>query len=59
MRWRKLTLLANSSLPPRILLEDANDLLLFFELTGRTIPRSKWAIESIAAAAARKLEGMF
>ena len=58
-RWRKLTLLANGSLPPLILLEDANDLLDFFEATGRTIPRTKWAIESIAAVQRRNLEAMF
>jgi hypothetical protein len=41
------------------LLEDANDLLDFFEVTGRTIPRTKWAIESIAAVQRRNLEAMF
>ena len=42
--------MANSTLPSLILLEDAIDLCDFLEATKRTIPRSKWAVESIAAA---------
>jgi hypothetical protein len=41
------------------LLEDANDLLDFLEANGRTIPRTKWAAESINAAQRRQLEGIF
>jgi hypothetical protein len=51
-RWRYLTVLAHAALPPLILLEDATDLADFFEFTKRTVPRSKWAIESRLAAAA-------
>jgi hypothetical protein len=51
--------MSNSSLPPLILLEDANDLVDFLEFAGRTIPRHKWAVESIAAVQRAALEGMF
>jgi hypothetical protein len=51
--------MAQGSLPPLILLEDANDLLDFFEVTGRTISRTKWAVESIAAKQRKSLEGLF
>jgi hypothetical protein len=50
--------LANSS-PPLILLEDAIDLVDFYEATGKTIPRTKWAVESIAAVQRRNLEAIF
>lgn len=53
----KLTLLANGC--DDVLLEDAHDLIDFLEATGRTIPRHKWAEESIRAIAARKNEGIF
>jgi hypothetical protein len=46
-------------MPPLVLLEDANDLVDFLEAAGRTIPRTKWADESIAAAQRANLEGMF
>lgn len=55
----KLTLLANGPLPDLILQEDVFDLCDFLEATCRTIPRGKWAEESIAIAAARGNEGMF
>jgi len=51
--------MANSPLPSLILLEDAIDLCDFLEATRRTIPRSKWADESIAAAQRANLEAMF
>lgn len=51
--------MANSMLPGPILLEDAIDLCDFFESTRRTIPRSKWADESIAAEQRANLEAMF
>lgn len=54
-----MTLLANAPLPPLILLEDANDLLDYYEITGRTIPRTKWAVESIAALERRSNESLF
>jgi hypothetical protein len=45
-------------LPPLVLLEDANDLADFLEFTRRTIPRAKWAEESIIAAREARIEGM-
>jgi hypothetical protein len=51
--------MANGTLPDLILLEDAIDLCDFLEATGRTIPRSKWAAESIAAVQRSNLEAMF
>ena len=51
--------MANGPFPPLILLEDANDLLDFFETTGRTIPRSRWAVESIAAVQRAQNEASF
>jgi hypothetical protein len=35
------------------------DLCDFLEATGRTIPRTRWAIESIQAVQRRNLEAMF
>jgi hypothetical protein len=58
-RWRRLSLMAQGALPGWILLEDANDLLGFLEFSKRTIPRSRWADESIAAQAADQVEGLF
>jgi hypothetical protein len=51
--------MANSTLPSLILLEDAIDLCDFLETTRRTIPRSRWAVESIEAAQRANLETMF
>jgi hypothetical protein len=51
--------MAQGGLPPLILLEDANDLVDFLEATGRTIPRGKWAAESIEAAQRKSLEALF
>jgi hypothetical protein len=51
--------MAQGSLPPLVLLEDANDLVDFLEATARTIPRTKWAAESIAAVQRANLEAMF
>jgi hypothetical protein len=51
--------MANGPLPSPILLEDAIDLCDFFEATKRTIPRSRWAVESIAAVQRANLETMF
>jgi hypothetical protein len=45
-------------MPDLILLEDANDLVDFFELTGQTIPRTRWAEESIAAVMDAEMQGM-
>jgi hypothetical protein len=58
-RWRRLTLLAQNPPDGWILLEDANDLADFLEATGRTVPRSKWADEAIAAQQAAQMEGLF
>jgi hypothetical protein len=57
-RWQRLTLMANSTLQGPILLEDAIDLCDFLEATKRTIPRSSWAVESIAAAQRANFEAM-
>ena len=51
--------MANSLLPNLVLLEDAIDLCDFLEATKRTIPRSRWAVESIAAAQKANFEAMF
>jgi len=50
VRWRRLTLLAQGTIPDLILLEDANDLVLFLEATGRTVPRRRWCEEAIEEA---------
>jgi hypothetical protein len=42
-----------------VLLEDANDLCLFFEATARTVLRQQWAEESIAAVQEAQIEAMF
>jgi hypothetical protein len=50
--------LANS--PPSLIpLEDAVDLADFYEATGRTIPRNRWATEAMAAVQRRNLEAIF
>lgn len=54
----RLTLLANGHRDP-IPLADAYDLCQFYEATGRTIPRTKWAEESIAAATEAQNEAIF
>jgi hypothetical protein len=51
--------MAQGGLPPCVLLEDASDLADFLEYAGRTIPRAKWAVESIQAAAAAANEALF
>ena len=51
--------MANGALPSLILLEDAIALCDFLEATKRTIPRSRWAVESIAAAQKANFEAMF
>ncbi len=51
--------MAQGRLPLWILLEDAQDLVDFLEATERTIPRTKWAVESIAAATRVANEAMF
>jgi hypothetical protein len=51
--------MAQGGLPQWILLEDANDLADFLEATWRTVPRGKWAVESIQAAAAAANEAVF
>ncbi len=58
-RWRRLTLLAQGTMPRLILLEDAEDLCDFLSATRRTIPASRWATEVIAASQAAALEGLF
>lgn len=40
--------MANAPLPPFLLLEDALDLVDFYEATGRTVPRDRWADECVA-----------
>jgi hypothetical protein len=42
-----------------VLLEDANDLVDFLEFSKRTIPRTLWAEESIAAQQISELESIF
>lgn len=42
-----------------MLLEDANDLCDFLEATRQTLPREKWAAESIRLAEIERLEGVF
>jgi hypothetical protein len=54
-----LTLLAQGPMPDFLLLEDAHDLSDFLEATKRTVPRSLWAEESIAAANVKEIEGLF
>jgi len=54
-----LTLLAQGTQPDFLLLEDANDLVDFLEVTRRTIPRTSWAEEAIAVVQRDQLEGMF
>jgi hypothetical protein len=49
VRWRRLTLLAQGTLPDVILLEDANDIALFLEATGRTVLRRRWCEEAVDA----------
>jgi len=58
-RWRRLTLLAQGQMPEMVLLEDANDLCDFLESTGRTVRRTAWAEESIAAVREQMIEGYF
>jgi hypothetical protein len=59
MRWRRLTLLAQGPMPPMMLLEDAEDLCDFFQVTGRTVRASKWASEVIDLMQAEAVEGLF
>lgn len=54
-----LTLLANSTLPDLMLLEDANDICEFLEASGRTIPRERWALEIARAISDDSHEGDF
>jgi len=58
VRWRRLTLLAQGTLPDVLLLEDAEDLARWFVALNRTVPRS-WSEEVAAAAMAAHFEGMF
>jgi hypothetical protein len=51
--------MAGSTLPGLILLEDAIDLCDFLEQIGRTIPRSKWAVESMLAVSQKANDAMF
>jgi hypothetical protein len=46
-------------MPPMVLLEDAEDLCDFFQVTGRTIRASRWASEVIDLMAAESAEGLF
>jgi hypothetical protein len=59
VRWRRLTLLAQGPIPDFVLVEDANDLVDFLEFAKRTIPRTIWADESIAAHRISQIEGIF
>jgi hypothetical protein len=54
-----LTLLAQGTMPPMMLLEDADDVCEFLEATRRTVPARKWAAEVVAAAEAEQAEGLF
>jgi hypothetical protein len=54
-----LTLLAQGTQPPMMMLEDAEDLCDFLEATRRTVPARRWAVEVIAAAQADQVEGLF
>ena len=54
-----MTLLAQGTQPPMMLLEDAEDLCDFLEATSRTVPARRWASEAIAAAHAEAIEGLF
>jgi hypothetical protein len=51
--------MAQGGLPRWILLEDANDLVSFLEATDRTVPRAKWAVESMLATQRAANEAMF
>jgi hypothetical protein len=51
--------MAQGGLPPFVLLEDANDLADFLEATRRTVPRARWAVESIRAVAIAANEAIF
>jgi hypothetical protein len=51
--------MAQGGLPPFVLLEDANDLVDFLEVTGRTVPRTRWTVEAIRAAAIAANEAIF
>lgn len=42
--------MSNAPLPSAIYLEDLNDLCEFYELTGRAVPRERWAEECVAIA---------
>jgi hypothetical protein len=46
-------------MPPMMLLEDAEDLCDFLQVTGRTIRASKWANEVIDLMQAEAVEGLF
>jgi hypothetical protein len=46
-------------LPRFVLLEDANDLADMLEAIGRSVPRTKWAAESIAAVRRAANEALF
>jgi hypothetical protein len=54
-----LTLLAQGTMPPMLLLEDAEDLCDFAVVTSRTMPPSRWAVEAAAAANIEAIEGLF
>jgi hypothetical protein len=54
-----LTLLAQGTQPPMMLLEDAEDLCDFLEATRRTVPCRRWAAEAVAAANVDQIEGLF
>jgi hypothetical protein len=59
LRWRRLTLLALGSLPPLILLEDAEDLCAYQVALERTVPPWRWVDELIAKAQNAAIEGLF
>ena len=46
-------------MPPLMLLEDAEDLCDFLEVTRRTVQAATWATEVIEAVRAEQVEGMF
>lgn len=53
-----MTLLAQGTIPDLMLYEDAKELCCFLEATGRTVLRTDWAEESIAAVADAMTQNM-
>jgi hypothetical protein len=58
-RWRRLTLLAQGTMPRIMLLEDAENVCDILQATSRTVRAATWADELIALAQAEQVEGLF